>query len=100
VVAKGWEGTHDSPRLRIYTPIEDQWVDPTKRQVKFPHLMLLPNHSLETRAYRHVSTVCSLTARHATHYRTIFASLLKRRTPTGGKEGSQTDASRRRNHGL
>jgi hypothetical protein len=100
VVTKGWEGTHESPGLHIYTPVEDQRADPAKRQVKFPHLMLLPNRSLETHVYRHVSIVRSLTARHAAYYHAVFASLLKRRTPTGGKEGSHTDASRRRNHGL
>jgi hypothetical protein len=40
-------------------------------------------------------TVC-----HAAHYHAIFASLLKRCTPTGGKGGLQTDTSRQRNHGL
>jgi hypothetical protein len=69
-------------------------VDPAKRKVKFLYLMLSPNHSLETRACRHVSTICSITACHAAHYRTVFTSLLKRRTPTGGKGGLPMDTSR------
>jgi hypothetical protein len=71
-----------------------------KRQVKFPHLMPLPNLSLETRTHRHVSAVRLLTACHVAHYHVVSASSLKRRTLIGGKEGSQTDTSRRRNHGL
>jgi hypothetical protein len=86
--------------LRIYTPIEDQRTDPTKRQEQFPHSMPLPNCSLEIHTYRHVSAIHSLTAYHAAHYHAVSASSLKRCTPTGGKEGSRTDTSRRRNHGL
>jgi hypothetical protein len=97
---KGLGRNTRKPRLHIYTPVQGQQADPAKRQVKFPYLMLLPNRSLETRTYRHVSTVCSLTACHAAHYRAIFTSLLKRRTPTGGKGGLQMDTSKRKNYGL
>jgi hypothetical protein len=57
--------------LRIYTPVEDQWTDLTKRQVQFSHLMPLPNRSLETRMHRCVSAIRSLTACHATHYHAV-----------------------------
>jgi hypothetical protein len=97
---KGLGRNKRNPGHRIYTPAEGQRVDPAKRQVKLPHLMFLPNRSLETRAYRHVSTVHSITACHAAHYRADFASLLKRRTPMGEKEGLRMDTSKRRNHGL
>jgi hypothetical protein len=66
---------------RIYTLAEGQWVDPAKRQVNLLHLMLLPNRSLKTCTYRHVSIVRSITAYHAAHYRAVFASLLNRCTP-------------------
>jgi hypothetical protein len=91
---KGLGRNKQNPRHHIYTSTEGQRADPAKRQVKLPHLMLLPNHPLETHAYRHVSTVRSITACHAAHYHAVFASLLKRRTPTGGKEGLRTDTSR------
>jgi hypothetical protein len=71
-----------------------------KRQVKFLHSMPLPNRSLKTRMYVYVSVVRSLTAYHAAYYHAVSASSLKRRTPTGEKEGSQTNTSKRRNHGL
>jgi hypothetical protein len=70
--------------------VEDQRADPMKRQEQFLHSIPLPNRSLEIRTHMHVSAVRSLTAYHVAHYH----------TPTGGKEGSQTDTSRRRNHGL
>jgi hypothetical protein len=71
-----------------------------KEASKVSVLMLLPNRSLKTHMYRNVSTVRSLTASHAAHYHVVFASLLKGCTPTGGKEGSWMDASRRRNYGF
>jgi hypothetical protein len=39
-----------NPGLYIYTLVEGKRTDPAKRQVKFPHLMLLPNRSLKTHA--------------------------------------------------
>jgi hypothetical protein len=86
--------------LRIYTPAEDQRADPMKRQVQFSHSMPLPNCSLKICTHRHVSAIRSVTAYHATHYHAISASSLKGCTPTGGREGSQMDTSRRRNYGL
>jgi hypothetical protein len=87
-------GNKRNPGLRIYTPTEGQWADPAKRQVKFPHLMPLPNCSLETCMHRHVSAIRSPTACHAAHYHTVSTSSLKKCTPTGGEENSQMDTSR------
>jgi hypothetical protein len=97
---KGLGRNKRNPGHHIYILAKGQQVDLVKRLVKLPHLMLLPNRSLKTHTYRHMSTVRSITACHAAHYHAIFASLLKRRTPTGGKGGLRTDTSRRRNHRL
>jgi hypothetical protein len=75
-----------NPGLRVYTPAEGQRVDPVKRQVKFPHLMPLPNRSLETRMHMHVSAVRSPTAYHTAHYHAVSTSPLKRRTPAAGRK--------------
>jgi hypothetical protein len=68
---KGLGRNKQNPELCIYTPAEGQQADQTKRQVKFLHSMPLPNRSLEICTHRHMSAVRSLTAYHATHYRTI-----------------------------
>jgi hypothetical protein len=91
---KGLGRNKQNPGLHIYPPAEGQRADPVKRQVKFLHLMPLPNRSLETHMHRHVSAIRSPTTCHAAHYHAISTFSLKRRTPMGGKESSQTDTSK------